>query len=128
MKSTKESINFLRYIAEFLNDYAPNVLTNSKHTLKSYKDALILYVLFLESEGITPTKFTAVYFEKLYIEKWIRWLKDIRKSCPDTCNVRLASIRVFLEYVGSKDVSLLYLNQEARLIKRQKCVQKKLMD
>jgi site-specific recombinase XerD len=39
--------------------------------------------------------------------------------------VRLASIRVFLEYVASRDISLIYLSQDARLIKRQKCAKRK---
>ncbi len=117
---------FSRYISEFLYEYAPNMLTNSEHTLKSYKDALTLYVLFLESEGIMPSSFTKKCFERLNIEKWISWLKENRSCCPDTCNVRLASIRVFLEYVSSRDVSLIYLYQDARLIKRQKCTRKKI--
>jgi site-specific recombinase XerD len=39
--------------------------------------------------------------------------------------VRLASIRAFLKYIGSRDVSLLYLAEEAKAIVRQKCVHKK---
>jgi len=123
--NNNEAVKFSRYISDFLYDYAPNMLTNSKHTLKSYKDALTLYVLFLESEDITPSGFTKACFERLQIEKWIRWLKESRSCSPDTCNVRLASIRVFLEYVGSRDVGLIYLNQDAKLIKRQKCAKKK---
>lgn len=125
MKNNNEAVTFSRYIAAFLYDYAPDRLTNSECTLKSYKDALTLYVLFLESEGVTPSGFTKACFEKQYIEKWIRWLKESRNCCPDTCNVRLASVRVFLEYVGSRDVSLMYLYQDARSIKRQKCTRKK---
>jgi len=124
-RSNNEAVTFSRYISDFLYDYAPNMLTNSKHTLKSYKDALTLYIHFLESESITPSAFNRACFERLRIEKWIRWLKEIRGCSPDTCNVRLASIRVFLEYVGSRDVGLIYLYQDAKLIKRQKCVRKK---
>ena len=125
MRKNNEAVIFSRHISDFLYEYAPNMLTNSERTLKSYKDVLTLYVLFLESEGITPSGFTKKCFERLYIEKWICWLKENRSCCPDTCNVRLASIRVFLEYVGSRDISLMYLYQDARLIKRQKCASKK---
>lgn len=125
MRKNNEAVIFSRYISDFLYDYAPQMLTNSECTLKSYKDALTLYVLFLELEGITPSGFTKTCFERLHIEKWICWIKENRRCCPDTCNVRLASIRVFLEYVGSRDVSLMYLYQDARLIKRQKCAHKK---
>ena len=125
MKKNSDAVTFSRYISDFLYDYAPNMLTTSEHTLKSYKDALTVYVTFLESEGIAPLDFTKKYFERPYIEKWLCWLKETRECCPDTCNVRLASIRVFLEYIGSRDVGLLYLSQEAKSIKRLKCVRKK---
>lgn len=114
-----------RYISEFLNDYAPSFLSNSEHTLKSYKDALVLYILFLEEQVITPSGFTRACFEREQIEKWIRWLKEERKCSPDTCNVRLASLRVFLEFVSGLDIKLLYFFQDAKLIKRQKCSKRK---
>jgi len=125
MRKKNEAGIFSKYLSNFLYEYAPNMLTNSECTLKSYKDALTLYILFLESEGITPSCFTKECFERLNIEKWICWLKESRNCCPDTCNVRLASIRVFLEYMGSRDIGLLYLYQDAQSIKRQKCVRKK---
>jgi len=125
MRKNNEAVILSRYISDFLYDYAPNMLTESKHTLKSYKDALTLFVQYLESEGITPYGFTKTCFERLQIEKWVCWLKETRKCSPDTCNVRLASIRVFLEYVGSRDVGLMYLFLEAKSVKRQKCIKKK---
>ncbi len=124
-RNDKEARQIAGYISEFLCSYAPDFLTNSEHTLKSYKDALALYVAFLENEGITPDCLSKSCFEKSEIEKWVKWLKEKRGCCPDTCNVRLGSLRVFLEFLGNKDVSLLHLYQDARSIKRQKCVKKK---
>ncbi|MBI9015379.1 MAG: tyrosine-type recombinase/integrase [Clostridiales bacterium] len=125
MKRNKEAAKIAKHISEFLNDYAPMFLTNSEHTLKSYKDALTLYITFLENEGVTPNHFSRHYFEKNFIEKWIKWLKEERHSCSDTCNVRLGSLRVFLRYLGEQNIELMYLYQEAKNIKRQKCVKKK---
>lgn len=125
MKKNNEAAKISRYIADFLNDYALNFLTHSEHTLKSYKDTLTLYILFLENEDISPDNLDKHCFETAFIEKWIKWLKDERKCCPDTCNVRLGSLRVFLEFLGRKDVGLIYLYQESKSIKRQKCVRKK---
>ena len=124
-KNKAEAALFARYISEFLYDYAPCFLTHSDHTIKSYRDTINLYVAFLEGEGITPSSFGRKAFEKPLIEKWIQWLISERHSCPDTCNVRLGSLRVFLEYIGSKDICLLYLYHEAKTIKRQKCQKKK---
>jgi site-specific recombinase XerD len=105
----KEAVKISKYISEFLIEYAPIFLTTSEHTLKSYKDTLTIYINFLEDEGITPIQLNIKYFEKDYIERWIRWLKNERKCCPSTCNVRLGALRVFLKYLGTKNLELLYL-------------------
>ena len=120
-----DSTKLARYVSEFLFDYAPNFLTYSTHTIKSYKDTLTLYVSFLEHKGITPRTLSNTHFEKAFIEEWIKWMRNERGCCPDTCNVRLGSLRVFLQYLGNKDVALLYLYQESKTIKRLKCQKKK---
>ena len=125
MKKNNEAYQLAKYISDFLNDYAPSFLTTSQCTIKSYKDAWILYVTYLAEKEITPNQFNRKYFERDYIEGWISWLKEKRGCCPDTCNVRLASIRVFLEYLGARDVELLYLYQQAKQVKRQKTSKKK---
>ena len=50
MKKTDDAVKIARYISEFLDVYAPNFLTTSEHTLKSYRNALGLYINFLETE------------------------------------------------------------------------------
>jgi site-specific recombinase XerD len=125
MKKRSDAAKISRHISEFLYDYAPNFLTSSEHTIKSYKDALTLYVMFLESMGVTPGSFGREHFEKNFVEKWIKWMVSTRGCCADTCNVRLGSLRTFLEYLGTKEVGFLYLYHEAKTVKRQKCVKKK---
>jgi site-specific recombinase XerD len=93
--------------------------------LKSYRDTLTLYVTFLETEGVTPTGFSKQCFERDFIERWIVWQKQVRLCSPDTCNVRLGSLRVFLEFLGNKDLEFMYLFLDAKNIKRQKCTKKK---
>ncbi len=124
MKNNKEAARMAGYISEFLHDYAPQFLTSSEHTLKSYRDALTLYIVFLE-KSITHDSLGRHCFERDFIEEWIIWLKDVRHSSPETCNIRLGSLRAFLEFLGNKEVGLLYLYQEAKLIKRQKCQKRK---
>lgn len=114
MKKNDEPAKIAYFISDFLNTYAPTFLTNSRHTLKSYKDSLVLYLSFLETEDIKPDCFSRKCFERAWIEKWILWLKETRLCSADTCNVRLGSLRVFLEYLGEKDIEYLYLYQEAK--------------
>jgi hypothetical protein len=63
-KAKKEAVEISRYISLFLRDYAPNHLTGSQHTLRSYETALTLYVGFLEEQGLTPEDFGASSFDK----------------------------------------------------------------
>jgi len=126
MKATNESITIARHINAYLNEYVPSQKTKSEHTLKAYNDALSLYIGFLDLEkGVHPSKLSCDCFSVGYIEEWLVWLMIHRSCSPDTCNNRLSSLREFLKYLGSRDVSLLYLPQAASQIQRKKgCVRK----
>lgn len=115
-----EAAFIARSIHEFIDEYAPTFLTSSASTLKGYRDSIALYLSFLEAEGVTPTTLGFVHLERTWIERWIAWLRDVRRNSPDTCNNRLAAIRRFLEYLGSRDATLAYLHVESTAIKRQK--------
>ena len=114
-----------RRVREFLDEYAPQFLTTSDHTLKAYRDALSLYFTFLQSQGGRPTALDRTHLERPWVERWVVWLREVRGNSPDTCNNRLASLRRFLEYLGSKDVDMQYLHLESRQIKRQKLAKTK---
>ena len=119
-KANSEAVEISKYISLFLREYAPNHLTESQHTLRSYETALTLYVGFLEETGVTPEIFSASSFEKKRIEEWIVWLSKTRGCSPDTCNNRLASLRVFLKYMASRDVKYMDISNEASSIKPKK--------
>ena len=112
MKKNDDPIKIARYMSDFLDSYAPSFLTTSEHTLKSCRDAIGLYVGFLENSGVTPEILSRKHFEKEWIEKWIMWMKETRRCSPDTCNVRLGSLRMFLQYLGSRDLCFRCLYQE----------------
>lgn len=101
-KKTDDAPVIARRISEFLNDYAPQFLAGSEHTLKGYKDSLPLYFLFLQDKGVSPGNLSRCHLEKEWIEKWIIWLKEVRNNSPETCNNRLASLRRFLEFLAEK--------------------------
>lgn len=125
-KPTKESILIARYISEFLDGYVLSQKTDSMNTLKSYQDAIVLYLTFLENEKkICRDTLNAGCFQHTVIEEWLAWLRESRKCSPESCNNRLASIRTFLKYIGSRDVAYLHLYLEAAQIPRRKCQKKK---
>lgn len=120
-KPLKEAIELAEYIHIFLNEYAPVHLTSSKHTLKSYRTALFLFLVFLESEkGIQASSLKPECFARINIEQWVGWLTNTRNCSGDTANNRLASLRVFLKYLGSRDISYLYLYHDAAAVPRKK--------
>jgi len=125
-KATNESIIIARHINTFLNEYVPSQKSRSNHTLKSYQYALALYVAFLETKkGISAESLHDVCFSRIIIEEWLQWLMELRGCSPETCNNRLASLRAFLKYMGSREVRLLYLSEEATRIPRKKEVRKR---
>ena len=76
-KNNREAARMAGYISEFLHDYAPQFLTSSKHTLKSYRDALTLYIVFLDEKGITHGSLGRSCFERASIEEWIEGCKAV---------------------------------------------------
>ena len=125
-KSYKEAVEIARYISNFTDDYAPSHISESPHTLKSYEMALTLYIGFLESEEhMSVEHFDKHCFEPEMIEKWLKWLKESRGCSPETCNNRLAAIRAFIKYLGSRDIKYLYLTTEAKTVKRRKVAKPK---
>lgn len=125
-KATNESVVIARHINVFLNQYVPSQKSHSSHTLKSYQYALALYIGFLETEkGISAENLCGGCFRRVIIEEWLQWLLKVRCCRPETCNNRLASLRAFLKYMGSREVRLLYLSEEATRIPRKKEVRKR---
>ena len=109
-----------RHVHDFLCSYAPAHLTSSEHTLRGYRTALSLYMEWLEGLGVTPPALAADDFSQPRIEAWLAWLADERGCSPQTCNVRLSSLRVFLTYVSRHDVSLAHLEGEAARVPKRK--------
>ena len=126
MKATKESIAIANHIDTFLNVYMPSQKTKSAYTLKSYNEAMSLYLGFLETEkGIHAGNLSGNCFSSDNIEEWLVWLMKTRSNSPETCNTRLSSLRAFVKYLGKKDVSYLRLTLSASQIDRRKTISKK---
>ena len=125
-KPGKENILIAGYISEFLDSYVLSQKTSSMNTLKSYQDAIVLYLSFLEDEKkVRSDSLNADCFRHTTIEEWLVWLRESRGCSPESCNNRLASLRTFLKYLGSRDVAYLHLYLEAAQIPRRKCQKKK---
>ena len=126
MRATKESVEIAKHISTFLNDYVPMQKTKSDHTLKSYAEAMTMYLGFLENEKhVRPGNLCGDCFSSENIEAWLAWLMGVRGNSPDSANTRLASLRAFIYYLGEKDVAYLHLAYSASNVDRRKTTTKK---
>ncbi|MEH7361196.1 tyrosine-type recombinase/integrase [Priestia megaterium] len=124
-KANVEARELAQYIHTFLDNYAPTQKTTSQHTLKSYNIALTLYIGFLSDvKSVSPENLSAGCFEQPVIEEWLTWLMKNRNCSPETCNLRLSSLRVFLKFLGSRDIKYLYLSNDATRIESRKTTKK----
>ena len=96
-------------------------VSNSPHTVEAYRNAMDLYIRFLDqSQGITTKDFTWECFSREKIEKWMKWLTE-RGNKPQTVNLRLSHIREFLAYMEGRSAAAYgHLYHEAARIKRMK--------
>lgn len=126
-KPGKEACLIATYINNWITEYVPVICNASPKTVQAYKAAITLYLLFLETDkGVSPSTLCFRHFDHDYVEEWLKWLKEKRGCCPYTCNCRLASLRAFVKYVGTRDVTYLYLSQNTALIPRQKVPKRKI--
>ena len=125
-KAEKESIYLAKHINTFLTVYVPSLKGQSENTVRSHKTAISLFLGFLENEyNVNPATFNRKCFNRDMIEKWLLWLRDSRACSPQTCNVRLASLRAFLKYLGDRVVTILHISHTASTIPRMKEAKKK---
>lgn len=94
-----------RLMKNFLTTYLPDTRQKSEHTVQAYRDALNLYMRFLEDTKSIRFKDVSVSdFNQVNISAFLSWLHDKRKNASTTINQRLSHIKVFCKYIQKKDI------------------------
>ena len=118
MKTQSESVIIATAIHDWLGSYLPDVRANSTNTLKAYREALTLYVRFLEDEkSVKPNSLSPDCFSRPYIQAWMIWLKEKRHCSNSTCNHRLVCLRNFIKYLSRRNIVFVQIEVEAYEIK-----------
>lgn len=96
----------------FIHHYLPDIRKTSRHTVSSYRDGLNSYIFYLENEkGIRRKDICFNHLSEGGIKAYQDWLLNTQKKAPKTSNLRLTSLRSFLEYAAGEyhDLTVLYI-------------------
>ena len=100
-----EKLFFSRTL-QYLDNYLPRQLGRSPETVRSYRDSLSGFRKYLYDEkDISIAKFTFQDCTKDLLLEYCAYLKESGNSAA-TCNVRLAAIKTYVQYVSDDDISL----------------------
>lgn len=97
----------------FIHHYLPDIRKVSRHTVSSYRDGMNSYITYLEGEkGIRRKEICFNHLSEGYVKGYQDWLLNIQKKAPKTSNLRLTSLRSFLEYAANEhhDLTALYVS------------------
>lgn len=100
-------------IRDYLTEYLPNQRFCSINTVNSYRTTLNLLLDFVcMSMEINLPQVTFECINVDVLTRFLDWLEEERNCSPTTRNQRLACIRSFYKYAGTKDITLTAYQQE----------------
>jgi len=102
----KKQDELLALVQSFFHSYLRNMRGASQHTIRSYRDALRLFFLFLVHQGRRSV--ADLRLDDIQAEAVLAFLdqsESRRGNCPATRNCRLAAIRSFAQHLLRHDVT-----------------------
>lgn len=88
------------YMKRFFSQYLPQQRNCSSNTIISYRNAIRLFLLYLqEQKKIAPYEITVRDLSTGNIMGFLNDIQESRKNCAVTRNARLAAIRSFVRYL-----------------------------
>jgi integrase/recombinase XerD len=92
-----------RALVKYFQDYLPTLRGMSVHTIRSYRDALILYLRFVASHTHRrPEDLDLKDFSFDHVSAFLSDLERTRRSCIATRNARLAALHTFARFAASQ--------------------------
>lgn len=90
-------------ITRFFEEYLPEKRGLSVHTIRSYRDAVVLMLQFMAHDahcGVEELTVKDLRSER--VEKFLRFLETDRRNCIATRNARLGALHVFARFLASE--------------------------
>lgn len=109
--------DFFNTVRSYMLYYLPKQKCFSVNTIRSHKDALNLFVLYLRTEK--RMKIETISFSELnrqIVLEFMQWLADARSCSPASRNQRLSILRTFFDYAGQIDCTQVALELSVKKI------------
>ena len=90
--------DFSVFLHRFLTDYLPNERGASSNTVDTYRYTFILFIGFLEEEGIKADRFEIKDLNRTLVLDFLEWIEGKGNSIS-TRNNRLAAVFSFINYL-----------------------------
>ena len=109
----EKNTRFFKLAKDFLTVYLDGQKAVSPNTVKSYRESLNLLLNYTcEKNRINLRKLSFEHFSTEAVEGFLDYLEKVRQSSVSTRNHRLACIRSFIKYAGTRDIGLqAYVNE-----------------
>ena len=91
---------FSKLVSDFFIRYLTNQKNASENTIKTYRDAVVQLLEFMNSKGIKANKIKITDFSYDIICEYLEWLESNKNVSVSTRNNRLAAIKSLFKYVS----------------------------
>ncbi|OGA53150.1 MAG: integrase [Betaproteobacteria bacterium RIFCSPLOWO2_12_FULL_62_58] len=109
--------SFASLVQQFFTGYLVTQRAVSPRTIASYRDALLLFLAFVEqSIGKAPTAIRLADIGPDLILAFLDHLEQERRNSVRSRNLRLTALRAFLKFAGRRDVSSLHIIERALVV------------
>jgi site-specific recombinase XerD len=102
----EKSTRFFKLVRDFLTVYLPDQKAVSANTVKSYRECLNQLLSYIcDRNGTVLGKLSFEHLSRETVERYLEHLEKERHCSVSTRNHRLACIRSFVKYAGTRDVA-----------------------
>lgn len=113
-KATAPPPSFASLVQQFFTEYLVTQRALSPRTIASYRDALMLFLDFAHQRlGKPPTALRLADIQPDLILAFLDHLEQQRHNTVRSRNLRLTALRAFLKFAARRDLSSLYVIEQA---------------
>lgn len=115
--------NISYYITKYFSDELDNIKEVSLNTKKTYRDAIVQLINYMHDNGIKIETLVIDDFNEEIINNFITMLRNEKRLCESSCNVKLSAIQGLFKYIRRKNIKYIELCNKIINIKYKKVKQ-----